>query len=81
MTHTVADKVAALFDNDGQHFELDDGRTLHDVMVDDFDATVDSLDDIVDTPVAYRFADGSAIVVIGDGWDVEGGEPFTWAGD
>lgn len=30
--------------------------------------------------VAYSFADGSAIVVAGDAWDIEGEEPFSWAG-
>ena len=30
--------------------------------------------------IRYGFADGSAIVVAGDAWDVEGAEPFSWAG-
>ncbi len=28
----------------------------------------------------YAFSDGSAIVVSGDAWDLEGSEPFSWAG-
>ena len=80
MEHTMADQVAALFDNDGQRFNLDDGRTIHAVMVEDFGAVVDRSGGFVDSPVAYRFADGSGIVAIGDGWDIEGDEPFTWKG-
>lgn len=30
-------------------------------------------------PVRYVLADGSAIVAIGDGWDIEGRSPFSWA--
>ncbi|TFH84956.1 hypothetical protein EQG41_19740 [Billgrantia azerbaijanica] len=30
-------------------------------------------------PVRYAFSDGSAIVEAGDGWDIEGAEPFSWA--
>lgn len=32
------------------------------------------------TAIRYVFPDGSAIVIIGDGWDIEGDEPFSWAG-
>lgn len=32
------------------------------------------------TAIRYAFPDGSAIVVIGDAWDIEGNEPFSWAG-
>lgn len=31
-------------------------------------------------PVRYQFADGSAIVLAGAAWDIEGSEPFWWAG-
>ena len=34
-----------------------------------------------DDPVRYSFDDGSAIVVAGNGWDVEGSVPFSWAGE
>jgi len=81
MEHKMADQVVALFDNDGQRFELDDGRDLHAVMLDDFGAVVHRSGGFVDSPVAYQFADGSGIVVHGDGWDIEGNEPFSWAGD
>jgi hypothetical protein len=29
-------------------------------------------------PIRHVFADGSAIVTAGDGWDIEGAEPFSW---
>ena len=32
-------------------------------------------------PVRYGFGDGSAVVAAGDGWDIEGPEPFSWAGE
>lgn len=32
------------------------------------------------TAIRYAFPDGSAIVVIGDAWNIEGNEPFSWAG-
>ena len=81
MKQTIADKVAALFDSDGQRFDLDDGRTLHEVMAVEFDATLHRRDDFVDSPVAYRFSDGSGIVVAGDAWDIEGDQPYTWKGE
>lgn len=34
----------------------------------------------VGEPVRYLFPDGSAIVVCGDAWDIEGEAPFSWAG-
>ena len=29
-------------------------------------------------PIRYVFPDSSAIVEAGDGWDIEGAEPFSW---
>lgn len=31
------------------------------------------------TAIRYVFPDDSAIVIIGDGWDIEGDKPFSWA--
>jgi hypothetical protein len=31
-------------------------------------------------PVRHEFADGSAIVEMGDGWDIEGAAKYSWAG-
>lgn len=36
-------------------------------------------EDIFDR-IRYTFADGSAIVIAGDAWDIEGPTPFSWAG-
>ena len=33
-----------------------------------------------DHPVRYAFPDGSAIVIAGAGWDIEGSAPFSWRG-
>lgn len=30
--------------------------------------------------IRYVFEDGSAIVITDGGWDIEGAEPFSWAG-
>ena len=30
--------------------------------------------------IRYEFDDGSAIVIAGEQWDIEGDEPFSWAG-
>jgi hypothetical protein len=32
-------------------------------------------------PIRYEFADGSAIVICGDGWDIEGAELFSWVNE
>lgn len=37
-------------------------------------------DHIAGDPVRHVFDDGSAIVIAGGGWDIEGDEPFSWAG-
>ena len=31
-------------------------------------------------PIRYAFPDGSAVIVIGEGWDIEG-QPWRWRGD
>jgi hypothetical protein len=33
-----------------------------------------------DDPIRYAFSDGSAVVAAGAAWDIEGAEPFSWAG-
>ena len=37
-------------------------------------------DHVSGDPIRFLFADGSAIVVAGDGWDIEGDKPFSWEG-
>lgn len=79
MKTSIAENVAALFHNDGQCFEIDDGRWIEDVMVDQFNATIDQSGDFVFDPVAYRFSDNSAIVICGDAWNIEGDTPYSWS--
>ena len=76
---TLADIIAAKFNDDGQQFETAEGEQLEDVLM-AYDATVDRSGDFADDPVAYRLPDGSAIVTAGDGWDIEGEEAYSWAG-
>jgi len=80
-SNTIADAVAALFKNDGQCFELEGGLSIGTVMVDRFNARVNRKGSSFSDPVAYRFNDGSAIVIHGDAWDVEGETPFSWKGE
>jgi len=37
-------------------------------------------DHFSDDPIRYVFEDGSAVVVAGAAWDVEGAKPFSWRG-
>ena len=78
MEKSIADTVAALFKNDGQCFELDDGRWIENVMVEEFEATIDRSGDFIFDPVAYRFSDQSAIVICVDAWNIEGDAPYSW---
>jgi hypothetical protein len=93
---TTAEQVAELFGNDGMAFELSDGRTLPEVCrefgatesmaIRRWDNVTEEyrieevFDHTTNTIYRYTFDDGSAIVVAGDGWDIEGDEPFSWAG-
>jgi len=85
--------VAEALYNDGQVFETEDGRSLDEIAL-EHDATKEcarrTLDgELIYHPCAdytsqsmtrYVFPDGSAIVVAGDAWDLEGDEPFSWEG-
>jgi hypothetical protein len=79
---TQAEQIAERFGNDGLRFTNEADERL-----DDFCAALSMTGrkewrDGHNTGDVYRyvFADGSAIVVAGDGWDIEGEEPFSWAG-
>jgi hypothetical protein len=78
---TQAENVAETFGNDGQVWEGPNG-----VNLDDWCQLITGREpewrDGYRTGDTYRhvFADGSAIVVSGDAWDVEGEEPFSWEG-
>lgn len=76
---TIAEKIATQFENDGLNFHDAEDRHLDDVC----EALARrEWRDGYNTGDTYRYAfeDGSAIVVAGDAWDIEGAEPFTWAG-
>lgn len=75
---TIAMRIAEMLDYDGECWETDDGRDL-DALAGEAGATV-THDDSRDL-TRYLFPDGSAIVAGVGGWDIEGDEPFSWAGD
>ena len=74
---TTAEAVAALFGDDGQKFWNDDDTVTIDEIMVQLGATVRSQFGFADDPIAYRFRDGSSIVIAGDCWAFEGDEPFT----
>ena len=74
---TIAMRIAKMLDYDGECWETDDGRDL-DALAGKAGATV-THDDSRDL-TRYLFPDGSAIVAGVGGWDIEGDEPFSWAG-
>jgi hypothetical protein len=93
---TQAQKIGALFGDDGCHWESTNGLTL-DGECRAEGATVSHArcaeDEETGDPITYEvtvhgipdltryaFADGSAIVAGEGGWDYEGKAPFSWAG-
>ena len=74
---TTAMRIAEMLDNDGQCWKAENGRTL-DELATEADATV--FHDFERDLTRYLFPDNSAIVASGGGWDIEGDEPFSWAG-
>lgn len=78
-TTTQAEQIAARFANDGMRFQNAAGENL-DAVCDEIAAREWRDGYRTGDVYRYRFTDGSAIVVDGDGWDVEGPEPFSWAG-
>jgi hypothetical protein len=74
---TTAERIAKQLGNDGECWESDDGRDL-DTLAKEAGAEVTYHDTRELT--RYYFSDGSAIVAGVGGWDIEGDEPFSWAG-
>jgi hypothetical protein len=74
---TTAMRIAEMLDFDGECWETDDGRDL-DTLAKEAGAEVTYHDTRELT--RYYFSDGSAIVAGVGGWDIEGDEPFSWAG-
>ena len=93
---TIADGIAALLNNDGQQFETDDGRSLGDLCEAHGASVEHAIrihgdqgfrweagapnQHFAGDPIRYVLPDGSAVVEHGDGWDLEGEAPFSWAG-
>ena len=73
---TIAERIAGLL-GDGTCWESKDGRHF-DQLCEDAGADV-SLDRERELK-GYLFPDGSAIVAGVGAWDIEGDEPFSWAG-
>lgn len=69
----TATMIAAIFGNDGTTFDVD-GMNIEGTC-EDRGAKKETRGDAT----RYPFGDGSAIVIAGGGWDVEGDEPFSWA--
>ena len=83
---TKAEQISARFGDDGQCWEIstwssDDVETV--VTIDEMCAREgfkEYRDGFGTDVVRYEFSDGSAIVFAGEGWDVEGTTPYSWAG-
>ena len=83
---TVAEEISELMGNDGTVYKH--GPDTLDGLARDLAQSVTTADqDGVATPggwspdaVRYEFADGSAIIDAGAGWDIEGAERWSWAG-
>lgn len=75
-TQTTAQIICDRYDNNGQNWTDADGIEL--------DVALDAITcrEVHPTRGAIRweFKDGSVIVIDGDGWDIEGAVPFSWAG-
>jgi hypothetical protein len=94
MQDSDAERIASRFGNDGLRFVDFEGTHLIDVcaaecvawqrarsVLGEETAYVEvSKGEGVFDATRYEFPDGSAIVVAGDAWDIEGDEPFVWAG-
>jgi hypothetical protein len=64
---TTAERIAELFDNDGQRYELADGRELSEICDAEDVCMCEALDD---GGTKWTFADASMLVDHGYGWDV-----------
>jgi hypothetical protein len=76
MAQTIAEQVAEKMGNNGSRFKAEDGRTLEDLAL-ERSATTER-DPAHGT--RYTFADGSAIIDAGGGWDLAL-SPDCWCWD
>jgi len=65
--------------NDGQRWYTQDGRHLYYIATEK-GAYIEQHPD-KHYLIRYVFNDGSAIVASEGAWDIEGMEPFSWAGE
>lgn len=87
----TANQIADKFGNDGMVFSLPEGTTIDAACVaagamlergrtwygcDDGEPRTYAEPD--GDILRYVFGDGSAIVISGGAWDIEGSEPFSW---
>jgi hypothetical protein len=77
---TKANRIAALFEDNGRFFELADGRTLPALCEGAAIEIARDASGLWGKPVRYVFEDGSAITVAGDAWDIGYADCFCWAG-
>ncbi len=67
MTMTIAEKIAAQFENDGQVLKSQAGDRIRDICRDKAHGIWKNPDS---DSIRYEFADESAIVLAGDAWDI-----------
>lgn len=80
VVQTTAEEIADLFGNNGMNFaDCIFGTDLPTTCL-NFGAFVEHKPDTTETH-RYQFDDGSAIVIAGDAWDIEGKELFSFAGN
>jgi len=78
MTTTTAEQIANIFGNDGQRWELADGRDLDEVCRAHGAVLPDAEWNTRDSDIRrYTFGDGSSIVASGGAWDL-GLDPGCW---
>lgn len=80
-TTTQAQKLADLFDNDGQTRATKDGRNMLQAAK-DLGASIEYPEGRGMSPIVYVFEDGSAVVELDGGWDfrAEGCTAHCWDG-
>jgi len=74
---STAERIAKILGDDGTSWETDDGLTFDDLCA---EAGAVRIRDSARELTRYEFPDGSAIVAGVGAWDIEGDEPFSWAG-
>ena len=78
-TKSQAQRIADLFDNDGQNFMGADGSDLTELVI---DKSCGNIHRPWTEAIRYEFTDGSSIVIAGAAWDLglDNRECTCWAG-